>query len=109
MGSKDDSLNYDQMLKEQELQLRYKRAVTTILRGFKYIMGYLTDYGFEFKPNFSGNPLEAEIRVFWSDDMDSWKATAKILREKITKMEEELSSIKQGVPNAQVSKPIHND
>lgn len=90
----------EKAIKEQALKIRHKNACTTVLRGLRYIMGSLPDYGFEFKPNFSDNPLEVNIRIFWTDDMDSWKPTYAILKDKIKKLEDELSSIKQGIPNA---------
>lgn len=72
-------------------------------------MGGLPDYGFEFRPCIQGNPITCTIKIYWSEDDEGWANIPTMLKDKISKIEKELSSITQGVGNSQVSQPVEKD
>jgi len=66
--------NIDDMqaiVRRQEDIMRYRKALESMLRGVRYIMGYLPEMAFEVVPITKGNPLELHLKIYWSDDPDS--------------------------------------
>lgn len=107
MSQKD--VDFDKLLKKQQEQLRRRKAIETVLRGIKYIMGYLPDYGFEIKPLMHGNPIEINLKIFWSEDAEAWQNTPTIVKQKLEKLEKDYLAVLKVVGNSEVSKPVHNN
>lgn len=87
---------------------RHQRAMTSILRGVRYIMGYLPDMGFQFAPNFKQNPIEITLRIFWSEVEEDKGILPTLVKEKIEKIEKQLSDGLKAVGNSQISQS-HSD
>jgi len=105
----ETTIDLDEVLRNYEDKIRHARAVQYVLRGIRYIMGYLKDYSFEVKPDFSKNPVEFTMRIWWAERDDDWERMAPTMMAKIRKLEEELARITQSVSYSQVSQAVKED
>lgn len=72
---------------------RRQKAIQTILRGMKYIMGYLPDYPFEVTPDMAGNPIEVHLKIWIGEkDYEERKMPA-WLKMKLEKIERDVLDI----------------
>lgn len=101
----ETAIDINEVLHEYEDKVRHARAIQYVLRGIRYIMGYLKDYRFEIIPDFSKNPVQFTMKIYWAEKEDDWEHMAPILMTKIRKLEEDLARITQSIRYSQVSKP----
>jgi len=96
-------------LRQREAQFRQARAIKYILQGLRYILGYLSDYHVEFRPEFAQNPIEVILRVYWSPQDQTWDTLPTVLRQKIEALEQELSRITHTERDSEISESIRKN
>jgi hypothetical protein len=113
MSQNKNEVDFTDIVKQQEDRIKHQKAITTILRGIRYIMGYLPEMGFKILPDFKGNPIKLTLQVFWTDETTTWEILPTIVKEKIEKMEKEVEKISSGiglmVGDAKIPKPVADD
>jgi len=72
-------------------------------------MGYLPDYPFDIRPVFTENPISITLRIYWGIDVEAWDNMPTVVKEKIEKLERDLSNILHTVEDSEISKPIGQD
>jgi len=78
---------------------RRQKAITSILRGMKYIMGYLPDYPFEVIPDLAGNPIEIILKIWVGEKDYDEKKMPTWLSMKLERIEKEISRITKNEGN----------
>jgi len=78
---------------------RRQKAIQTVLRGVKYIMGYLPDYPFEVLPEMSGNPIEVHLKIWIGEKDYEEKKMPPWLKMQLERIEKQISDLGKGERN----------
>jgi len=87
-------------------KFRREKALRYLIRGIKYIMGYLPDYPIQFTPNCAGDPVEATIRIYWKEEDYKEQLMPQFVIPQLDKMEKDISRISEIVGDSKVSKSV---
>lgn len=90
-------------LHEREARYRQARAIKYVLQGIRYIMGYLPDYPIHVIPELTSNPIVLTMKIYCGLGDMQVEAMPTFLKEKIARIEEELSNVSKRIPDTQIS------